>query len=295
MFIYSNHYLIVCKLTREDFKDYFTNELRRFDYTVIESTTVEPVDYHDYIDLAICEFESSNFVNVKPDTIFHIDDTNAFLGHNDEEIMVEEYESNQIISDIQYSMWSDPFFTIHWRRGGVRFFPNLRIWTKAEYDAYYADEVPYNLKSEEERKAIDKKDKEIELKHLMVARAEVLNVIDIEFKEEDLEKSRFFPKTENFVYFFNNESAEYINDCNENDSVESFQEDSHHIMNQDLCLDLDPIELEYWHEPLFAFGTIREMHFHRTEKDFFTDLYTSPISCEWFHIGEFDHSPERFA
>jgi hypothetical protein len=294
MFIYSNHYLIVSKLTREDFKDYFTNQLRRFDYTVIESTTVEPVDYHDYIDLAVCEFESSNYVNVKPDTIFHIDDTNAFLGHYNEEIMVEEYESDSIISDLQYSMFSDPHFSPYWRRATC-FYADIPVLTEAELDALY--EVPYNLKTPEEREELDKQTKEIEYRVARIARAEILNVIDMNYiqDEEDLENPRTFPINAQVVYFLNNDSAAFINDCNEHDQAEGFQEDLHHIMNQDLCLDLDPIELEYWHEPLFAFGAIREMHIHRPANDFFPDLYTSPINFEWFNIGEFDHSPERFA
>jgi hypothetical protein len=261
MFIYSNHYLIISKLTQENFKDYFTYEPIEDDYTGIDETSYNLYDYHDYIDLSIYEFESSNFVVFKTDKLESEDDKNFLFGEQDENI-IDYYNYDKIINDqLHRSMVSEPFVTIHWC---VPF-------------TFYSDIKPTD---EEE---------DIEFKELRVFQSTSLN---IDFKEEDLEKTFFFPKNEKFVYYLNNNTYNYIP---ESDDLEEEGDDLNHIINQDYCLDLDSIELEYWHEPLFVFPLIREMHFHRDEKDFFGDLYTSPVNAEWFNTNEFDHSSERYS
>lgn len=261
VFVYSNHYLIISKLTQENFKDYFTYEPIDDDYTGTDETSYNLYDYHDYIDLSIYEFESADFVIFKNDHLESENDKNYLLGEQDENI-IDYYNYDKIINDqLHRSLMSEPFVSIYWC---VPF-------------TFFADIKPTD---EEE---------DIEFKELQVFQSTSLT---IDFKEEDLEKTFFFPKNEKFVYYLNNNTYNYIP---ESDDFEEEGDDLNHIINQDYCLDLDSIELEYWHEPLFVFPLIREMHFHRDEKDFFSDLYTSPVNVEWFNTNEFDHSTERYA
>lgn len=261
MFIYSNHYLIISKLTQDNFKDYFTYEPVEDDYTGTDETSYNLYDYHDYIDLIIYEFESTNFVIFKPDTLESEDDKDFLFGEQDENI-IDYYYNDTIINDqLHRSMCSDPLVTVYWC---VPF-------------TFYANIV-----------SSDSED-DIELKEFLVAQSTSLN---IDFEEEDLEKTFFFPKNEKFVFCLNNNTYNYIP---ESDDFEEQGDDLNHIINQDYCLDLDSVELEYWNEPLFVFPLIREMHFHRDEKDFFDDLHTSPVNNEWFNTHEFDHSSERYS
>lgn len=261
MFVYSNHYLIISKLTQENFKDYFTYEPLEDDFTGIDKTSYNLYDYHDCIDLSIYEFESSNFITFEKDELECEDDKDYLFGEQDENI-IDYYNFDIIINDqLHRSMFSEPFFSIHW----------CRTFT------YYANIKPTD------------KEKQIAHKEFCIFQSTHL---EPDFKEEDLEKIFFFPTNEKFVYYLNDTTYNYIE---ESDDFEEEGDNLNHIINQQYCLDLDSVELEYWNEPLFVFPLIREMHFHRDEKDFFSDLYTSPINREWFNTNEFDHSPDRYA
>jgi hypothetical protein len=261
MFIYSNHYLIISKLTQEDFKDYFTFEPVEDDYTGIDKTSYNIYDYHDYIDLSVYEFESEDLSIIRVDTLEEEESTRDFFGEQDENFMDDKFYTEFIFDQLHRSMSSEPFFSIHWC---IPF-------------TYYADIKP-----------TDEED-DIEFKEFCVVQSTALNV---DFKEEDLEEQLISPEYINFVYFLNKITYEYIPDV---DNFTEEGEDLNHIINQDYCLDLDSGELEYWHEPLFIFPLIREMHFHREETDFFSDLYTSPLNEEWFNTSEFDHNTERYS
>ena len=264
MFIYSNHYLIISKLTQED-KDYFTHEpYEPYDteYNAIDDIKKSVTDYHYYVDLCIYEFESKNFVIFKPDTLESEENTNYFFGEQNENV-IDYYDNDKIISDqLHRSMFSEPFLSMYW---SVPF-------------TFYA-----NIEASDE-------EKEIALKEFLVGQETSLNM---NFEDEDLEKTFFFPTNDKFVFFLNSNTSKYIQGHNR--CGDRFVEEVHHIIYQDYCLDLDAVELEYWNEPLFVFPLIREMHFHRDEKDFFSDLHTSPVNNEWFNTGEFDNSSERYS
>jgi hypothetical protein len=266
MFIYSNHYLIVSKLTQDD-KDYFTHEpYEPYDteYNAIDDIKKSVTDYNDYVDLCIYEFESKNFFIFEPDYLDSKDeaDKNYFLGEQDENI-IDYYDNDKIIHDhLHRSMFSEPFLSLYW---SVPFtlFDNV----------VGSDEI-----------------EDIILKEFLVAKETSLWS---NFEDEDLEKTFFFPTNEKFVFFLNSDTAKYIKGNNK--SGDRFVEEAHHYIYQSYCLDLDSVELEYWNEPLFVFPLIREMHFHRNEKDFFSDLHTSPVNNEWFNTSEFDNSSERYS
>jgi hypothetical protein len=141
MFIYSNHYLIISKLTQENFKDYsvdhfFTLSFLLKDsldlgfifhepvenpYTGIDNDTYKFSDYSDYIDLTIYEFESSNFVMFDNDVLNNdiIDSENEndpewFLAEQ-EENNIEYWNDTKIINDqLHRSQLTEPFKSIHW-------------------------------------------------------------------------------------------------------------------------------------------------------------------------------------
>lgn len=141
MFIYSNHYLIISKLTQENFKDYSVDHSFRlsfifkdeFDlafifhepvqnaYTGIDNNTYKSLDYSDYIDLTIYEFESSNFVNFDND-FYNLDILDSEHENRSFFFFAERHQNNieylndiKIINDqIHRSFLTEPFKSIHW-------------------------------------------------------------------------------------------------------------------------------------------------------------------------------------
>ena len=293
MFIYSNHYLIISKLTQENFKDYSIDHFFTFSflikdaldlsfifhepiqspYTGIDNDSYKLYDYSDYIDLTIYEFESPNFVVLKVD---HNNIVDSNTDNDSFDFFAEKHENNieswnnmKIINDqIHRSLISEPFVPIHLCIP-FTYFENI---TQKDLD----------IKDKKER------EKKIAFRKYVVFRASDIN---LEF-EDDLDKPLYFPQTQRFIYFLNENTYKYIPGS---DNYVDEGDDLNHIVNHDYCIDLEPFELEYWHEPMFVFPLIREMHFHREEKDFFDDLHTSPANYDWFNTSEFDNSVDRYA
>jgi len=292
MFIYSNHYLIISKLTQEDFKDYFTYEQRKFDYTIIDSTLIDLGE--EFIDLSIYEFESPEFVCIKDDNMKDDSDIGEIVVHDDaeditwlhgelDENLIDYYKDDKIILDQNHrSVIAEPFSTIHWRRSLTLFFE--LITTKIyEYKDNGQKKTPEEIE----------KEKQLLLKYsLDRVASETLTEINLNYKDEELEQLLSFPKDKKEVFYLN--ETTYAN-LYGYDNFEDQGDLLNHIVHPELTLDLDSVEKEYWNEPLFIFPLIREMHFLREKDDFFDDRYTSPINQEWFSTNEFDNSPDRFS
>lgn len=237
MLIYSNHFLIVSKLTNEDHKSYFTNQPLDDFFSEIDET-----DYYlyDFIDLSIYEFESQNSVLVENEEK-NIDLIISEKIKQEEYDHFDVYQNDQIIHDkYYYSTDDDPFIEVHW---------------------IVAFEDEHDLKDETE---------------------EFINC-----KEEDEKPNLFFPKKDS-VYDLNKNTYNYIGD---NFDWEEEDGEINFISSVDCCLDDD--SSEYWHEPLFIFGKIREMHYFRKPEDHFVRSFTTPQSHEWFDKREYDHNNER--
>jgi hypothetical protein len=237
MFIYSNHYLIISKLTHEDCKDYFTHQPLDDFFTDIDET-----DYYlyDFIDLSIYEFESNNLV-LFGNEVKNIDSIISEKIKEEEYDHFNIYKNEQFIHDkYYYSTDSEPFLEVHWI-------------------------VPF-----EDRHKFKAQTKEF-----------------INFKEQDKRKNVFFP-AQDFVYDLNKDTYDYVGD---NFDWEEEDGEINFIISVDWCLDDD--SSEYWHEPLFIFGKIREMHYFRRANDHFKRSYTTPQSVEWFDKREYDHNIER--
>jgi hypothetical protein len=277
MFIYSNHYLIVSILTREDYKDYLT-KLKERKYSephecLDKTSFIEP----DYIDLAIYEFESRNLYrytkdyNYKEyeDPIDHRERVKYFAEYQENIIDHELYSYIFIHDHLHRSAVCDPFYSPH-LTGTFRFYPN--------YD---------NLNDE----TIEKKLWDINYRESIVMdenEASLLYPRTYDNKSEDLKKARRFPKLNHLSYYLNEKTGE--DSCEYLTSMEYVKEDMNFIVSHFKSLELDSMDIEYWNEPLFVFPLIREMHFHRSKKDCFSDLYTSPVNDDWFRISEFDPS-----
>ena len=299
MFIYSNHYLIISKLTQENFKDYSADHSfhlafifkDEFDlnfifhepvqnaYTGVDNNTYKSLDYSDYIDLTIYEFESSNFINFDND-VSNVDILDSENENDPVWFLAEQEENNieylndiKIINDqLHRSFLTEPFKSIHWC---IPF---------TYYDGITEEDLDMTGLNEEE---IAKKEKIIQDKLERVFRVREL---DLAF-EEDI-NFFYFPTGSKFVYFLNDDTYNYIPDS------DNYVDESHfinHMGNLSAVIDLDNHEFEYWHEPIFVFPLIREMHYHLEEKDFFNDLHTSPTTYEWFNVSEFDHSLHRYS
>ncbi len=270
MFIYSNHYLIISKLIQEDCPNYLNGPNLFILIPEDDCVVFDDFSYtsDDYIDLAVYEFESSDFVIIKKDNLESEDNKRELFGEQDENIS-EYYNYDKIINDqLHRSMNSDPFFTHDWSY-------IMTLYAKILPDHCY--ETP------------EDKEKDIYHKESMRAGSPALN---IPYTDEDLSNSRIFPKDDKFVYYLNENTYEYIA---ESDDFEEEGDDFNHFIPQEFCLELDSNDFEYWHEPLFVFSGIRETHFTRPETDTFSELYTSPINEEWFNTGEFDNSADRHA
>lgn len=304
MFIYSNHYLIVSRLTREDFKDYFNfyKYPLGMDFSLYESkannfSEIEETDYyfHEFIDLGIYYFEHNDFVKIEKDPKLE-----SFWV---QKVCVQEYDQEDrlgrtlVINDMSYHSTGviEPLMhNHHWVRGGI----------------YYIDK---NATPDEQEK---------QKFHVV----QDLNSYVTPFKEESI-KFRLFPRNQEDAYYLN-ESHDFIkdNDTTMRDVViigeykfekrteimevfcyytntdnaitevwfyseEAQDGDLNHIISVDMCIDDD--SPEYWHEPIFIFPIIREIDCFRPiftvePKNIFDRFYTSPLNNEWHENSEFD-------
>jgi len=292
MFIYSNYYLIVSKLTQDDFKDYFTYEKKKFDYVVIESTLLDLGE--EIIDLSVYEFESSEFVSITIDNMQNDYDIGEIVVHDDAEDItwlcselddnfIDYYDETKMIFDHNHrSVVAEPFSTIHWRRG-------LTLWFELIVQKIYEYKDNGQKKTEEE---IEKEKQKLIQYSLDRIAIEPLTEINVNYKDEELNQLLSFPKDNKEVYYLNETTYADLygyDDCCEHGYV------FNHIVHPEFSFNLDNVETEYWNEPIFIFPLIRELHFLREDNDFFDDRYTAPINQEWFSTSEFDESADRFA
>ncbi len=289
MFIYSNHYLILSKITQEDFKNYYTHQDRKFDFTVIDDLAYSE---NDYIDLGMYEYESYDYAQFLSDPMDHkVDLRYAFIPsmeskalyhlQQDEAIYEYYYIEGQTITILEdyahYTKRSEPFYSLLW----------------AKMFSFYL--LPSKLKPEatEEEKA-----KDLSIRKSKIARGTRLS---LDYKEEDLRTNSFrFPKhqmlnPDNPVimwvlterdqpYFIDNGFVDANHDINE-------------IINHVFILDSDLNEQEYWHEPTFVFPLLREMFLQEPEKDkdFFPLSYTGPTDVDFHNLPLFDNNVGRFS
>lgn len=313
MFIYSNHYSIISKLTNEDFKHFFTNEPLDDFFSEIDEN-----EYHvqDFIDVSINEFESTNFVIVdidpekRDETIYEVENflsqnKGRFAEYRENERKEEHdrpehyhyYKDDLFITDQVWSIAnSEPFFQIDLTR------PFALVYVKKKVLNELTGEM------------MDNPDFRMSITFLVT-----------NYKEEDFDKGFVFPNDEGFSYDLN-ESYNFIKDNYEhpwatfpsfcipphdeekNAILNKWIEDNfgtqwgpqeqiedgsvNHIWTQIWALDDDATE--FWFEPLFVFGKIREMHYFKSEKDFFKKRYTCPQSDFWFDTRLNDNDVDRF-
>lgn len=314
MFIYSNHYSIISKLTNEDFKQFFTNQPLDDKYSEIDEG-----EYHvqDFIDLSIHEFESMNLVTVniytgkRDETIYAIE---QFLAHNKGRFLEYTEAERKDEHDIEY----------HYDYYKDDLFINDQIWDIVNGEPFfYVDltrcftivHIPGKVYNEFTDEMMDKPDRRMSI-----------TFFETDYKEEDLEKVLIFPNDKGLTYDLN-ETYNFIKDnyeydwksfpsflvspddeekqailnkwieenfgCNWTPQEEIVDGDLNHMAFQIWALDDDATE--FWFEPLFVFGKIREMHYHRGRKDFFRKHYTCPQSDFWFDTRINDNNVERYA
>lgn len=307
MFIYSNHYLIISRLTREDYPDYFNFHNHYWfnkKNTKLTSTClsdVEEIDYcfHDFIDLTISYTENDEMLLLLKDPAVTFDHAKFIkvcrisLPDND-----DIYKNNVIMNDMMhYTAYNDPFVTCHWTKRGLYF-----------YD-----------------KKASKKDQEIQKQKIVEQ-----HHLKIVYKDQSFE-SIYFPENEKQTYFLddnfdfvktNEQSSKdfrtviieqyQFEELNEIDRLYerwtnvdnhliatwSFHDEGkdgiiNHLISIDMGVDDD--SSEYWHEPIFIFPLIREIDTFRIlingptpKKRIFDEFYTSPCSNQWFEISEYD-------
>lgn len=293
MFIYSNHYLIISKLTQENFKDYsidhfFTIPFLLKDaldmnyifhepvlnpYTGVDNDTYKFLDYHDSIDLTSYEFESINFFKVKDDTLDSIKENHSAFFHAErEQNHIENFDDIRIINDLNHhSQMSDPFRSLNWCVP-FRYFKGI---TRADR----------KIQKKKERDAIIRN----KLRRVFRPRSYPLsfreNIEVFYFPNEPDEES-------NGAYFLFDYTYDYMPDT---DNYLDEGHDLNNVTTLSSTIDLDNCDSEYWHEPIFVYPLIREWHYYRDEKDFFKNRFTATSVCEWSGISEFDHSANRYS
>jgi hypothetical protein len=290
MFIYSNHYLILSKITQEDFKNYYTHEQRKFDFTVIDDTAYLE---NEYIDLGMYEYESYDYVQILPDPIdYNVDLRYAFLPSiaskslyyfQQDEAYHEYYyidgANTPFVQDqTHYTRNSEPFYSLLW----------------AKMFSFYL--LPSKLKPEatEEEKA-----KDLSIRKSKIARGTRLA---LDYKEEDLSNNSFrFPKHQ--MLNPNNPTIMYVlTERDHNNTIDggfnAFEtHDINQIINHINILDSDLNDQEYWHEPTFVFPLLREMFLNEAEKDkdFFPLSYTGPTDVDFHNLPIFDNNVGRYS
>lgn len=313
MFIYSNHYSIISKLTNEDFKYFFTNEPLDDKFSEIDEN-----EFHvqDFIDLSIYEFESTNLVNViidpekRDESVYLVEN---FLEQNKGRFAEYTEKERKDEHDIQdhYEYYKDNVFI------------NDQIWNIVTSEPFFHIDLtrPFSLIYIKKKVFNDLTGKMMENPDRRMS----ITFFVTDYKEEDFNNALVFPNDEGFTYDLNESYNHIANNyehpwktfpsfripphdeeknailnkwiednfgCHWTTQEEIFDGDLNHIWTQIWSLDDDATE--FWFEPLFVFGKIREMHYHRSEKDFFKNSYTSPQSDFWFDTRINDNNTERF-
>ena len=296
MFIYSNHYLIISKLTQENFKDYsidhfFTIPFLLKDaldmnyifhepllnpYTGVDNDTYKFLDYHDSIDLTSYEFESINFFKVKDDTLDSVKENHSAFFHAErEQNHIEHFDDIRIINDLNHhSQLSDPFRSLTWCYAFTYFKGITRADRKIQKKEIRDKIIKNKLRSVFRPRPAPS----------LVFREniEVFYFPDPEDSDDELD----------CVYFLNDYTFDYM------PGADNYLDEGHELNNVTTLsstIDLDNCDSEYWHEPIFIYPLIREWHYYRDEKDFFKNRFTGTSVRDWHAIGEFDHSPNRYS
>ena len=300
MFIYSNHYLIISKLTREDYTDFLSVKKFKKDKLLHPNTfsEIDETDYYfqDFIDLTIYYNENIDFLTMSKD--YNLEKAWVRKVCRQEYDHIDDYQGvnkiGKIINDqMYYSDASEYFAGPHWVKGGI----------------YYIDE-----KADEEEK--EKQKLQIVQDHNLI----------MSFKDESVkyflfpkEKTNLYILNENLDFIKNNSTfiadnvmdgkyileeldefqkvfGRYTNTDNAvlevwRDDEEAKDGEINHICSINMCVDDD--SPEYWQEPLFIFPLIREIDCFRPilkvpAKNLFDRFCTSPATNEWHETSEFD-------
>lgn len=296
MFIYSNHYLILSKITQEDFKDYFTHADKKVDYNVIDETTYLK---NDFIDLAICEYESYDYIQFLEDPINYKRDLRYHLLpviNSDRKHYYEADNSVHIYDDLnKYKVYIHE--EMHYSTNSEFFYP-LYLFP-ASHTFYLVPSTLNDPDAEEEEIIEDLRKRESRITHSYYN-------IKLDYKEEDLERKSFRhpkhqmvnPNNPEIVFLLGDrEYYGYPGEYHENINYGIAPAQINHIINSVYILDNDLNDQEYWHEPTFVFPLIREMFLNENEKnkDIFPLSYTAPTGVDRYTNPAFDNNVERFA
>lgn len=260
MFIYSNHYLIVSKLTNETHKGYISNPIK----INIKFADMNECEYfwYEIIDLGIYEFESYNYVCIEDVKGVEELTDEALIFLEKYKLKQEEhfdfYENNYFVHDkTYYSTDADPYIEFDWIIAYDQgFFPKCK-------------------------KARDPEAKEYAIMN------EPIETLD--YFDDNLEENYYFFPKKNYLYYLDETTYDDVSD-----NLNVYQEDNaqlNFMTSIDYGIDID--SMEYWSEPLFVFGKIREFDHIRKEHDFFTSSYIGVNNEEWFDRAEYDTNTER--
>ena len=305
MFIYSNHYLIISKLIREDYPDFLILKKYKKDRLLHPNTfsEIEETDYYfqDFIDLTINYSENMDFIEMKKDNrTDEILTRKVSSQHHD---LIDEFKKYQgaikvgrIINDQMFhSDANEQFAGPHWVKAG-RYYIDKKADAKEQekqkleifQDAFHSLLIPYKNETFEyiifppkieNLYFLDESFDFIKNNNTFIAD----NVMDGKYELEELDE---FQKT--FHRYTNTDNAVCEVWFEDDEAKEGFL---NHISSINMCVDDD--SPEYWQEPLFIFPLIREIDCFRPifkvpAKNLFDRFCTSPATNDWHETSEFD-------
>jgi hypothetical protein len=309
MFIYSNHYLILSKLTQEDFKNYFTGikggvmhknsyfngDQPQFDMyyaTVIEETGYLP---NDYIDLGYTIYESRSFVYFGNTFMYrsavkspYKDSRFPFFPYFGSRNYAFEadnlpyvYEPLQNIEFSQYVMIIDDHISTP--ETSEHFFP--MIWLGDRSFFLVPSKVEFDPTRENKEEFIERKKQDEILRNAIIMRRENIKLF---YKDEDTKYKAYEHPKFRKIAPHNPAIIWLISELNATVNIGKSYRDyalvwSNSFVPRYYLLNDDKNDREYWHEPSFAFPIIRDaLKSQKLGKD-----YVYPVSM--WDAKKFEH------